>query len=82
MTAHARGCADLTPKVTGLGGRTATTALHYAVSSAVQHSADARCPTGAAGASATVDVGGGHVVVGDDEDRPCACTTARPRARR
>ncbi|KOV70977.1 hypothetical protein [Streptomyces sp. MMG1121] len=32
VTAHAQGYADLTLKVTGLGGETATTTLHYAAS--------------------------------------------------
>ncbi|MFJ9820221.1 DUF3616 domain-containing protein [Streptomyces sp. NPDC101151] len=68
VTAHAQGYADLTLKVTGLGGRTATTTLHYAASPAVQRSADARYLTGASDASAAVDVGGGYVVVANDED--------------
>ncbi|MEU3415121.1 hypothetical protein [Streptomyces sp. NPDC006658] len=68
VTAHAQGYTDLTLKVTGLGGKTATTTLHYAASPAVGHSADARYLTGAADASAAVDVGGGYVVVADDED--------------
>jgi hypothetical protein len=68
VTAHARGYTDLTLKVTGLGGRTATTTLHYAASPAVQHSADARYLSGASDASAAVDAGGGYVVVANDED--------------
>ncbi|MFI9805140.1 hypothetical protein ACIHEJ_12355 [Streptomyces sp. NPDC052301] len=68
VTAHAQGYTDLTLKVTGLGDKTATTTLHYAASPAVQHSADARYLTGASDASAAVDVGGGYVVVGNDED--------------
>ncbi len=68
VTAHAQGYADLTLKVTGLGGKTATTTLHYAASPSVQYSADARYLTGASDASAAVDVGGGYIVVGNDED--------------
>ncbi|MEU3826777.1 DUF3616 domain-containing protein [Streptomyces sp. NPDC029080] len=68
VTAHARGYTDLTLTVTGLGGRTATTTLHYAASPAVQHGADARYLTGASDASAAVDAGGGYVLVADDED--------------
>ncbi|MFF7351046.1 hypothetical protein ACFZA1_00060 [Streptomyces filipinensis] len=68
VTARAQGYTDLTLKVTGLGGKTATTTLHYAASPAVRHSADARYLTGASDASAAVDVGGGYVVVGNDED--------------
>ncbi|PKW07334.1 hypothetical protein SAMN05428944_5600 [Streptomyces sp. 1222.5] len=68
VTAHAQGYADLTLKVTGLGGKTATTTLRYAASPAVQHSADARYLTGASDASAGVDFGGGYVVVANDED--------------
>jgi hypothetical protein len=68
VTAHSRGRTDLTLKVTGLGGKTATTTLHYAASPAVQHSADARYLTGASDASAAVDVGGGHLLVANDED--------------
>ncbi|MFE0246675.1 DUF3616 domain-containing protein [[Kitasatospora] papulosa] len=65
--AHARGYTDLTLKVTGLGGKTATTVLHYAASAAVQNSADTRWVTGSSDASAAVDVGGGYAVVADDE---------------
>ncbi|MBL1087198.1 hypothetical protein JK359_35415 [Streptomyces actinomycinicus] len=68
VTAQARGYTDLTLKVTGLGGRTATTTLHYAASPAVQHSPDARYLTGASDASAAVDAGGGYVLVANDED--------------
>ncbi|MFI2757356.1 hypothetical protein ACH5A3_00545 [Streptomyces echinatus] len=68
VTAHARGYTDLTLKVTGLGGKTATTTLHYAASPAVQHGADARYLTGASDASAAVDAGGGYVLVANDED--------------
>jgi hypothetical protein len=68
VTAHAQGYTDLTLKVTGLGGKTATKTLHYAASPAVQDAADSRYLTGAADASAAVDVGGGYIVVGDDED--------------
>ncbi|MEU7084533.1 hypothetical protein [Streptomyces achromogenes] len=68
VTAHAQGYTDLTLKVTGLGGRTATTTLHYAASPAVAHSADARYLTGAADASAAVDAGGGYLLVANDED--------------
>ncbi|MGI5460757.1 DUF3616 domain-containing protein [Streptomyces sp. CA-249302] len=68
VAAHAQGYADLTLKVTGLGGKTATTTLHFAASPSVQYSADARYLTGASDASAGVDVGGGYVVVANDED--------------
>ncbi|MFK0176846.1 DUF3616 domain-containing protein [Streptomyces xanthochromogenes] len=67
VSAHARGYTDLTIKVTGLGGKTATKTLHYAASAAVQNAADTRYFTGSSDASAAVDVGGGYVVVADDE---------------
>ncbi|MFJ6936273.1 hypothetical protein [Streptomyces sp. NPDC101132] len=67
VTARGRGYANLTVKVTGLGGKTATKTLYYAASAAVQNPADARHLTGSADASAAVDLGGGHVVVADDE---------------
>ncbi|WP_199520318.1 DUF3616 domain-containing protein [Kitasatospora sp. MBT63] len=69
LTVAARGVGytDLTVKVTGLGGKTATKTLHYAASAAVQHSADARYLTGSSDASAAVDAGGGYIVVADDE---------------
>lgn len=67
VAAHARGYTDLTIKVTGLGGKTATKSLHYAASAAVQNAADTRYLTGSSDASAAVDVGGGYVVVADDE---------------
>ncbi|MEU0131612.1 hypothetical protein [Streptomyces sp. NPDC006289] len=67
VAARARGYTDLTVKVTGLGGRTATKVLHYAASGAVRDSADTRYTTGSSDASAAVDVGGGYAVVADDE---------------
>ncbi|MGW2821902.1 hypothetical protein ACWC24_12955 [Streptomyces sp. NPDC001443] len=68
VNALSRGYTDLTLTVTGLGGKTATTTLHYAASPAVQYSTDARYLTGASDASAAVSVGGGYVLVGNDED--------------
>jgi hypothetical protein len=68
VTARGQGYADLTLKVTGPNGKSATTTLNYAASPAVQDAADTRYFTGAADASAGVDVGGGYVVVADDED--------------
>lgn len=67
VTAHGSGYTDLTLKVTGLGGRTATKTLHYAASPAVRFAADTRYFTGSSDASAAVDVGGGYTVVADDE---------------
>lgn len=67
VTAHARGYTDLTVKVTGLGGKSATKKLHYAASAAVRNAADTRYLTGSSDASAAVDAGGGYVVVADDE---------------
>ncbi|MGW2860777.1 hypothetical protein [Streptomyces sp. NPDC001205] len=67
VAAHARGYTDLTLKVTGLGGKSATRTLHYAASAAVQGAADTRYLTGSSDASAAVDVGGGYVIVADDE---------------
>ncbi|MGW2813095.1 hypothetical protein [Streptomyces sp. NPDC001415] len=67
VAAHARGYTDLTIKVTGLGGKSATKTLHYAASAAVQGAADTRYFTGSSDASAAVDVGGGYVIVADDE---------------
>lgn len=67
VAAHARGYTDLTVKVTGLGGKTATKTLHFAASAAVQNAADTRYLTGSSDASAAVDAGGGYVIVADDE---------------
>ncbi|MFE9556033.1 hypothetical protein ACFYOD_21455 [Streptomyces sp. NPDC006703] len=67
VTAHTSGYTDLTIKVTGLGGKTATRTLHFAASAAVQKAADTRYFTGSSDASAAVDVGGGYAVVADDE---------------
>ncbi|MFB7665230.1 hypothetical protein ACFC1R_14925 [Kitasatospora sp. NPDC056138] len=67
VAARGQGHTDLTVKVTGAGGRTATRTLHYAASAAVQHAADSRYLTGSSDASAAVDVGGGYIVVADDE---------------
>lgn len=67
VTAHGQGYTDLTLKVTGVDGRTATKTLHYAASASVRQPADTRYFTGSSDASAAVDVGGGYVVVADDE---------------
>ncbi|WP_338695299.1 DUF3616 domain-containing protein [Streptomyces sp. Q6] len=67
VAARGRGYTDLTLKVTGVGGTSATTTLHYAASGAVQNAVDARYFTGSSDASAAVDVGDGYVVVADDE---------------
>nr|WP_234443699.1 DUF3616 domain-containing protein [Streptomyces sp. NRRL B-24484] len=67
VAARGVGYTDLTVKVTGLGGKTATKTLHYAASAAVQYAADSRYLTGSSDASAAVDVGGGYIVVADDE---------------
>ncbi|MFJ2777620.1 hypothetical protein [Kitasatospora sp. NPDC087315] len=61
------GYTDLTIKVTGLGGKSATKTLHYAASPAVQHAAASRYLTGSSDASAAVDAGGGYILVADDE---------------
>ncbi|GGN85001.1 hypothetical protein GCM10011579_075540 [Streptomyces albiflavescens] len=67
VAARGQGYTDLTVKVTGVDGQTATKTLHYAASAAVQRSADSRYFTGSSDASAAVDVGGGYAVVADDE---------------
>ncbi|MFJ3301977.1 hypothetical protein ACIPSA_02420 [Streptomyces sp. NPDC086549] len=67
VAARGQGYTDLTLKVTGVDGQTATKTLHYAASAAVQQPADTRYFTGSSDASAAVDVGGGYVVVADDE---------------
>ncbi|MFD7920842.1 hypothetical protein ACFV3R_16650 [Streptomyces sp. NPDC059740] len=67
VTPRARGYSDLTVRVTGLGGKSATTRLHYAASAAVVGAADTRYLTGSSDASAAVDVGDGHTLVADDE---------------
>ncbi|WP_349362055.1 hypothetical protein [Streptomyces sp. H27-C3] len=67
VRARGVGYCDLTLRVTGLGGRMSATTLHYAGSGVVQHASDTRYFTHACDASAAVDVGGGHVVVADDE---------------
>ncbi|MET7679642.1 hypothetical protein [Streptomyces sp. NPDC005423] len=67
VTARAQGYTDLTLKVTGLGGKTATKTLHYAASAAAQLPSDTRYFTGSSDASAAVDAGGGYALVADDE---------------
>ncbi|MFD5466125.1 hypothetical protein ACFWIQ_25315 [Kitasatospora sp. NPDC127059] len=67
VAAQGVGYTDLTVKVTGLGGKTATRTLHYAASAAVRDSAATRYLTGSSDASAAVDAGGGFILVGDDE---------------
>jgi len=67
VAARGQGYTDLTVKVTGLGGKTATKTLHYAASPAVQYSVVSRYLTGSSDASAAVDAGGGYILVADDE---------------
>ncbi|MFD8336083.1 DUF3616 domain-containing protein [Streptomyces solisilvae] len=67
VRARGKGYTDLTLEVNGLGGKSATTTLHYAASGAVRDAADTRYPTGSSDSSAAVDVGGGYMVVADDE---------------
>lgn len=67
VAAQGRGYTDLTLKVTGVDGKTATKTLHYAASAAVQQGPDTRYLTGSSDASAAVDAGGGYVLVADDE---------------
>ncbi|MFZ3469482.1 hypothetical protein ACODT3_29610 [Streptomyces sp. 4.24] len=63
-----QGYTDLTLKVTGRGGKTATATLSYAASARVGSGAFAtRYLTGSSDASAAVDVGGGYALVADDE---------------
>ncbi|MEV0096198.1 hypothetical protein [Streptomyces sp. NPDC050738] len=67
VAAKAQGYTNLTLKVTGLGGKTATRTLNYAASPAVQYGPQTRYFTGSSDASAAVDAGGGYVIVADDE---------------
>ncbi|MFF3431098.1 hypothetical protein [Streptomyces sp. NPDC002602] len=67
VTARGRGYTNLTVKVSGLGGKSATKTLSYAASAAVANPADARYLVGASDSSAAVDVGGGYAIVADDE---------------
>lgn len=67
VRARGRGRCDLTLRVTGLGGATASAVLHFAASGAVQCARDTRYFTGLSDASAALDVGGGHLVLAEDE---------------
>uniref|UniRef100_A0AAU3IEJ9 DUF3616 domain-containing protein n=1 Tax=Streptomyces sp. NBC_01393 TaxID=2903851 RepID=A0AAU3IEJ9_9ACTN len=67
VAARGQGYTDLTVQVTGVDGRTVTKMLHYAASAAVQGASGTRYFTGSSDASAAVDLGGGYVVVADDE---------------
>ncbi|WP_443065773.1 DUF3616 domain-containing protein [Streptomyces sp. NBC_00503] len=70
LTVHprGRGYTDLTLRVTGRGGRTATATLSYAASARVGTGVlGTRYLTGSSDSSAAVDVGGGYVLVADDE---------------
>ncbi|MFI5865774.1 hypothetical protein [Streptomyces sp. NPDC051546] len=64
---RAQGHTDLTLRVTGRGGRTATATLSYAASARVGAAFSTRYLTGSADSSAAVDVGGGYALVADDE---------------
>ncbi|MFG2984501.1 DUF3616 domain-containing protein [Streptomyces sp. NPDC048258] len=67
VQARGQGYTDLTLEVTGRGGRTATATLSYAASARVGSGLGTRYLTGSSDASAAVDVGGGYVIVADDE---------------
>ncbi|WP_328925064.1 hypothetical protein OG429_10695 [Streptomyces sp. NBC_00190] len=67
VQAHGQGYTELTLEVTGRGGKTATATLSYAASARVGNGLGTRYLTGSSDASAAVDVGGGHVLVADDE---------------
>ncbi|MFJ9341158.1 hypothetical protein ACIRP0_17915 [Streptomyces sp. NPDC101733] len=67
VRAHGRGYTDLTLRVTGRGGKTATAVLSYAASAPVAGALSTRYLTGSSDASAAVDVGGGYALVADDE---------------
>ncbi|HEX3735712.1 MAG TPA: fibronectin type III domain-containing protein [Solirubrobacterales bacterium] len=60
------GYADITLTVTGAESKTATAVLHYAVSAST--GAASRWLTGSSDESTAIDVGGGYVLVGDDEE--------------
>src|SRR6185437_2784979 len=62
------GLADITLKVTGTEGKSATIVLHYAASATSSTPATTRYHTGAADASTEIDVGDGYMLVGDDEN--------------
>ncbi len=62
------GYADLTLKVTGAEGKSATTTLHYAASAASPSPSTSRYPSFASDASTAQDVGGGYVILGNDEN--------------
>ncbi|WP_430625621.1 hypothetical protein [Streptomyces sp. NBC_01264] len=70
LTVHprAQGYTDLTLRVTGRGGKTATATLSYAASARVGTGGlTTRYLTGSSDSSAAVDVGGGYALVADDE---------------
>ncbi len=62
------GYADITLKVTGAEGKSATKVLHYAASAASPTPATSRYYTDAADASTAIDVGDGYILLGDDEN--------------
>ncbi|MFD8983281.1 hypothetical protein [Streptomyces sp. NPDC059564] len=62
-----QGYTDLTLRVTGRGGKTATAVLSYAASARTGSAPATRYLTGSSDASAAVDVGGGYALVADDE---------------
>jgi Fibronectin type III domain/Protein of unknown function (DUF3616) len=62
------GYADITLRITGEEAKSATAVLHYAASAASPTPATSRYYSAAADASTAVDVGGGYVLLGDDEN--------------
>ena len=62
------GYSTITFTVTDGGGSTATTTLNYAASKASATPSTSRYYTGTSDASTAIDVGGGYMVVGDDEN--------------
>ncbi|MFJ7207276.1 DUF3616 domain-containing protein [Streptomyces sp. NPDC098789] len=70
LTVHprGRGYTELTVRVTGRSGKSATATLGYAASARVSGgAAGTRYLTGSSDASAAVDAGGGYALVADDE---------------
>ncbi|MFF0746142.1 DUF3616 domain-containing protein [Streptomyces sp. NPDC004111] len=67
VRARGRGSCDLTLRVTGRGGATASAVLGFAASGPVRCAGDTRYFTGVSDASAAFDAGGGHLVLAEDE---------------
>lgn len=70
VTPGTPGTADITLRVTGADGQTGETTVGYGLTAASSTGTTTRWHSGAADASTALDVGGGYMLVANDENNP------------